>query len=260
MANAVFQAADENMFRAATWSGTTPATSYSLTTLRSLNPAARVLFPGSNATITANVASGRGDVLVIPTTNADSLTLTNNNGLSEAISIPAMTRSRIPRTIVADLALLEPSGPTRTATIWNLAFGCSGANLQVGGAIALYTPRTELLVGDFQWGGKESRQVFGVEHENEYGVRYRQLRNTMRRSVSLVKLATAGDLIAIRDWFDNSSGKYGTAFLWPDPAINDGYMGSLQETLEITTLAPTSAGTLYSVAIEFQELSKGQPV
>lgn len=260
MANAVFQAADENLLRAAAWSGTAPASTYSLTTLASLDPASRVLFSSGTATITATAASGRGDILVIPVTNADSLTVTNNNGLSESIPISAMPRNRIPATIVADLTALEPNGTVRTATVWNFALVCSSANLQVGGAIALYTPRTELAAGDFQWGGTDARTFYGIEHENEYGVRYRQVRDTMRRSVSLTKLATQADLTALLAWFDNSNGKYGTAFLWPDPAVNDGYLGSLQEKLEFTRLAPTSVGTLYSVAIQFEELSKGRPV
>lgn len=248
------------MLRAATWSGTAPAESYSLQTLAELNPAARVLFPGGNATVTATTSSARGDVLVIPVTNADALTITNNNGLNRSVPLSAMTRNHIPLTLVSDLAILEPNASARTATTWNFAFSCSTANLQLGGAIAIYTPRTELSVGDFQWGGTESRTAYGIEHENEYGVRYHQIRNTMRRSVSLSKLATQADLDALKDWFDHSNGKYGTAFLWPDPDIRDGYLGTLQEKFEYTRLAPTSLGTLYSVAIQFDELSKGKPV
>lgn len=260
MANAIFQAADENILRSAVWSGTTPATSYSLTTLASLNPAARILFPSSMVTLTATVTSARGDVLVIPVTNADSLQVTNGAGLNETITIPTMTRMRIPLTIVADLSALEPNATTRTSTTWTFAMVCNTAALQLGGAIAIYNPRTELAVGDFRWGGTETRIVYGIDRENEYGVRYRQLRDTMRRSVSLTKLATQSDLDDLRDWFDASSGKYGTALLWPDPAVNDAYLGSLQEKLEVTRLAPTSLGTLYSVAIQFDELSKGKPV
>lgn len=260
MANAVFQAADENILRNATWTGATPSNSYSLTTLSRLDPAARILFPGSNATISATVTSARGDVLVIPVTNADSLTLTNNNGFNHSITISPMTRTHIPLTLVTDLALVEPNGSARTATSWTFAFGCSTANLQLGGAIAIYSPRTELTVGDFQWGGTDSRTFYGVEHENEYGVRYRQVRDTMRRSVSLVKLATQADLDALKNWFDASSGKYGPAFLWPDPDVRDGYVGSLQEKFDCTRVAPTALGTVYSVALQFDELSKGKPV
>lgn len=260
MANAIFQATDENILRSAVWSGTSPADTYSLDTYEQLNPAARVLYPSGTATVTATITSARGDVLVVPVTNATSLTITNGAGLSESVAIPTMTRNRIPRTIVCDLTALEPNNTTRTSTAWHLAFVCSGANLQVGGAIAIYGPKHELAAGDFQWGGTESRTAYGIEHENPYGVRYLLTRETHRRSVNLVKLSTQADLTALQDWFDGSDGKYGPALLWPDPDVNDAYFGTLAENLEVTRLAPTSLGDVFSVGIQFQELSKGRPV
>lgn len=260
MANAIFQAADENILRSATWSGTAPADTYAVTTYARINPAARVRYVSNGGTATATIASARGDILVIPCTNADTLTVTNAAGLSESIAIPTMPRTRIPKTIVADLTALEPNNTIRTSTTWNFVFNCSTAVLQVGGAIALYTPKRALLVGDFQWGGTESHSAFGIDHENEYGVRYLLTHQTIRRSVSLVKLATQADLDALQDWYDASGGKYGPAFLWPDPDVNDGYLGTLQDKLDVTRLAPTSLGTLFSVQIQLQELSKGRPV
>jgi len=197
---------------------------------------------------------------VIPVTNADALTVTNGAGLSELIPIPTMTRNRIPKTIVCDLALLEPNPAVRTSTTWNFAFTCSTANLVLGAAIALYVPRRELLAGDFQWGGSESRTTFGTVKENEYGNRYRLSDHTMRRSVKLTKLATEADLTAFEQWFEQSYGAYGPTLLWPDPSVNDAYLGTLKDTLEVTRLAPTSDGPLFSLAIEFEELSKGRPV
>lgn len=260
MANAIFQGPDENIFRAATWSGTAPADTYALATFARFDPAARVLFSAGTVTVTATITSARGDVLVIPVTNADSLTITNGTGLNKPIPIPTMTRTRIPRTIVADLSLLEPNSTTRTSTVWSLVFVCNTANVVVGAAIGLYAPRHELAVGDFQWGGTESREHYGTEHENDYGVRYLLTKDTMRRSVSLVKLATQADLDALQDWYDASRGKFAAALLWPDPDVNDAYVGTLQEKLEVTRLAPTSIGTIYQVAIQLEELSKGRPI
>lgn len=260
MANAIFQGTDENILSGATWSGTSPADTYALATFERFDPATRILFSSGTATVTATVTSARGDVLAIPVTNADTLIVTNGAGLNEAIAIPTMTRNRIPRTIVADLVALEPNSTTRTSTTWHFAMVCNSASLIIGGAIAIYSPKHSLAVGDFQWGGSESREHYGVVHENPYGVRYLLTRETMRRSVSLVKLATQADLDELQDWYDASQGQFGPALLWPDPDLNDAYLGTLQDKLSVTKLAPSSLGTIYSVAIQMEELSKGRPV
>lgn len=259
--NAVFQAADENILRQATWSGTLPADTYARATFAQFDPAARVLYTGGTATITAAIAApARGDVLAIPVTNADALTLTNGAGLDVDIPIPAMTRNRIPRTIVCDLSRLEPNSATRTSNVWHAVLTCSTANLVVGAAIALYSPRTDFLVGDFQWGGSESRTAYGSVHENEYGSRYLLTRETMRRSVKLTKLATQADLDAVEAWCDGNGGAFGPGFLWPNPEVNDAYLGTVPDTLDVTRVAPTSDGPVFSVSLAFVELSKGRPV
>lgn len=258
--NAIFQAADENILREATWSGTAPSTGSSLTTFETLEPSARVAYGSGTATVTATITPARGDVLVIPVTNADGLTVTNGAGLNVSVPVPEMTRSRIPKTIVCDLSALQSNPTTRTSSTWNFAFSSGSGNLTIGGAIALFAPRHELLDGDFQWGGRDSRQAFGVNQENSYGLRYLFPYETIRRSVAVSKLATQTDLDALKDWFTGSGGAYGVSLLWPDPDVNDAYLGTLQDQLEVTRLAPTADGPVFSVAFEFEELTKGRPV
>lgn len=258
--NAIFQAYDENILRSAVWSGDDPSDSYSLEAFDRLDPAARVRYDSGSAVVVATISSKRGDVLVVPVTNADSLVVTNTAGLSVDVPIPSMTRNRIPRTIVCDLSIEEPDLETRRAGVWTFTFGCSTDDVIIGAAIGLYAPRRDLLFGDFQWGGSESRVTFGKSHRNVAGVRYQLSDNTQRRSFSSTKLATQDDLDEILEWFGANRGRFQKAFLWPDPDVNDGYLGTLQETLEIVRKAPTSAGTLYEVTIQFDELSKGRPV
>lgn len=259
MATPIIQSADENILRDAAWSGTAPEATYSLDTLERIQPSARILFGATSATITATIASRRGDVLAIPVSNATGLTLTNGAGLSEAIPIPTLPASRIPLTIVCDLTVLEPNPATRTSTTWTFAFTGS-ANILLGGAILIYNPLTEFASWDFLWGSQYGREAFGVQHENEYGSVYVQRHRTHRRDGSLRKLLTQNELDAMLNWFDTSCGPYGVSLLWPDPLVNDGLVGQIGPRLEYTLESPSSDGIIYASTIGFREFGKGEPI
>lgn len=261
MANAIFQAADENILRTANWAVTAGSTvSHGPLLIGRLDPAVRVLFTSSIGTLIATIPSARGDVLAIPVTNASLLTVTNGSGLNVSVPVPALPVSGIPLTLVCDLSLLAPNPSTRTSTTWGFAFASSVGGLVLGAAIALYAPRRELVDGDFQWGGTETRTAFGSVQESPAGVRWRNPRQTQCRSAKLTKLATQDDADAIQGWFDGSRGQFDPALLWPDPAVNDAYFGTLGDTLEMTRLAPTVDGPVFSVSLQFDELAKGRPV
>lgn len=259
MANAIFQAFDEQILRDAVWSGITPING-ALTDYARFDPAVHVTYEPGSSTVTATIAAARGDILAIPATNADALTVTNGAGLNLSIPIPDMPRSGIPLTIMCDLSALQSNPTIRTSTVWHFAFTCSTAFLVVGAAIALYSPRHELAVGDFQWGGSDSSTGYGVSQESPLGVRYLEALETSSRAVKVTKLATASDLEALQDWYDGSWGQFRPALLWPDPSFNDGYVGAIQEKFEAVKLSPSSIGTIYQIGIEFDELSKGVPV
>lgn len=260
MANPIFQSADQNILRGATWAVTAGTTVYNPAYFRHLDPSIHVVFNGASGTLIATIPSARGDVLVIPVSNAYTLTVSNGAGLSVSVPVPAMPTSRVPLTLVCDLSVLQPNQTTRTSNVWGFAFTSISGALAVGAAIAIYSPRRELLEGDFQWGGAERRSAFGTVQEGPAGVRYLNASQTMRRAVKLTKLASQTDAEALKDWFDGSWGQFGTSFLWADPDVNDGYLGTLADRLEVTRVAPTAEGPMFVVGVELTELSKGRPL
>lgn len=253
--NAIFQAFDEQILADAVWTGTTP-TDGSVLLFERFDPATIITYEPGTSTVTATISSARGDILAIPATNADGLVVTNGTGLNLSIPIPEMPRSGIPRTIVCDLSALQPNNVLRTSTVWHFTFTCSTGFLIVGAAIALYSPLHELAVGDFQWGGSDLQTAYGISQESPFGVRYLTPLETASRSVKVTKLATAADLQALQDWYDGSWGQFRPALLWPDPSVNDALVGTIQEKLDVTKMAPSSIGTVFSVGIQFDELTK----
>lgn len=260
MGTAIFQGADENILRGAVWTVSDEPVAGEPTWFARLDPAARIPFGVSTVTVTATITlAARGDVLAVPVTNAVALTVSNEAGLNVSVPVPVLPRTRLPLTLVCDLSTLEPNPTIRTSTAWHFAFTGDG-DLVLGAAIVLYAPRHALAVGDFQWGGTASQTSFGTVQEGEAGVRYLVARSPRRRGVKLTKVATAEDVEALQAWFDGSRGSYAPALLWPDPDVNDALVGTIGETLEVTTVAPSPLGPLSTVAIDFEELSKGQPV
>lgn len=258
--SAIIGSETENILRGAAWSGTAPLASYALTTFERFEPAARVRYGATSATVTATLgAAARGDILAIPVAGATGLTVTNNNGLSEVVPVPTLPSNRIPLTIMFDLTLAEPNATTRTADVWNFAF-TGTSNITLGAYIGLFSPRTEFEDADFQWGLIEAVKAFGRVTENDHGVLYRQNNRTLRRRVSGTKLSLATDVAALRAWYAGSFGQYGVSLLWPDPDVNDGLIGVLPEELEIVTMAPTGDDRVYQARIDFRELVKGRPV
>lgn len=259
MANAIFQATDQNILRAATWVGTAPATGSSLTSFARLDPAVRVVYDATSATVSAIIASARGDILAIPCTNATGLVVRNDTGMNVSVPVPELPASKIPLTLVCDLSLLEPNAATRTSAVWHFDFS-SSSTLVLGAAIALYTPRRELLVGDVQWGGSSTRTGFGNAPVNDTGIRYLWSAGTLRRSISVTKLGFQADVTALQDWYDASWGPAGAVLWWPDPDVNDGYLGTLATQLDVKRVGPTVDGPVFSVGIQVVELAKGRPV
>jgi hypothetical protein len=257
----VIASALENSFRDGTWSGTAPATTYTLSEFALRQPSARVLWAGTTATVTVTLpASRRVDVLAIPATNATGITVTNNTGLSEGLAVPTLPANRRPRTLVSDLTVLEPNAATRTGSIWHVSFTAADP-LIVGAAILGFSPLTA-LTGDFTFGGDYGGEGYGVKHVNDYGSVYSASHETYARDRRLTKRVTvAADLEALVAWHENSDGEYGLALLWPDTDTNDALVGYL-DALRSTPIAPIHGGAdlVWDVSITFREVSKGKPV
>lgn len=259
----VFQAWDENILRDATVSGTPPDATYSAADLVSDIPAARVLYPSGTIDATFTLPSARtGHILVIPVSNADAgsavVDLTNAATLSVDVPIPTMTRDRIPKTVVLDFSALS----NLNSNVWHLLFTGNSAPVVLGGAIAIYGPKTSLIETDFLLGSGVERLRHAVQQTtNPHFTSYRQILRSLVRSVSYTRIMMQSERDRFEDIFRANFGMGRPGFLWPHPPENDGYFGIWQETLEFTHIDNHPVlGRLYSCTITFDELSKGQPV
>lgn len=262
--NGIIQAYDEEAFHTGVFSGTAPLTSYDLATYAQGQPAARVRYGATSATITITLGSPfQGDVFALPISNASAIQLTNGSGLNVAIPVPAMTRSRVTKTAVADLTLLQPNPTTRTATVWNVIL-TGAANLTVGGAVLLYGPIHRLLEPFLAPSSAGSRKVpinrqktsFVTETQNEYGTRYLQAHGTYAQVITLNHYERTDASVAdFEDWFQGSMGGGLPSLLWNDPSVNDAYYGTWNPLFEVRVLE-----LLHEVTVEFHEFSKGRAV
>ncbi len=262
--NGIIQAYDEEAFHAGVFSGTAPLTSYDLATYALGQPAARVRYGATSATITITLGSPfQGDVFALPISNASAIQLTNGAGLNVAIPVPAMTRSRITKTAVADLTLLQANPTTRTSTVWHVAL--SGPNnLTVGGAVLLYGPIHRLLepflaptaTGSRKAPINRQKTSYVTETQNEYGTRYLQALGTFDQIITLNHYERSPASVAdFEDWFEGSLGGGLPSLLWQDPSIVDAWYGTWNPMFEVRALE-----LLHEVTVEFHEFSKGRAV
>lgn len=256
----IFARYDDDILVGATIGGTTPSTSYALSTLGLGLPAARVRWPSTVATIDFTLGSSqRGDVLVIPTSNLDPgsssvLTLTNGAGLSEAVPIAALQANGVPKTTIFDIEAAEPNVATRTSATWHLLISGNSSNIQMGGAVSIYGAG-RVLTPDFLHGFQVQNLNAVDEQANEYLTRYRVNYRSVERSVGVTVRALASQVGAIRDWSDAAFGSGRPSLFWPDRAELDAYYGTLDQAFSMKHVE----GDIYDVPIVFRELSKGQP-
>lgn len=255
MSAAIYARYDDNILASAVWSGTAPASTYALTTLGLFRPDMRVKWGTASPTITATIASARGDVLVIPAHNlgAAVLTLTNNNGLSVAIAAPAVLKNGLPATLVVDFSGAASAG-TRTATVWNLVITSNPSNVTLGGAVAIYQKRA--LVRNYAFVLHERETAASAEKQNEYLTRFSLDMQSSVRAIDVNFNGTAQDRLDLIDWYRAGHGKNLPSLFWPDPSVADAYFGTWQEQFELERI-----GTIVNpLALTFTELSKGIPL
>lgn len=258
--SSIYARYDDNILRTGTVTSTfAPLTSYTLATMNTDRPDARVLFGVTTVTITWTLGSpALGDILVIPTSNLEGavLTLTNGAGLSQAITIPAMTVNRIPKTIVADLSVLVPNPTTRTSNVWNLVIAANANNVKMGGAVYIFSPKRTLTPGDINQVFVLARQHAGIDTPNMYLTRYRQDFQTQIRSLSGKITCGAAQAADLESWYDDNGGNTLPGLLWPDSGVGDAYIG----TLSSVVASSHKIADVYDVGLTFSELSKGKPV
>lgn len=252
----LYGAASENILDGATVTGTTPSTSYYLSTIVTMDPADRIRFDTGNARFDFTLAEAKtGGVLVLPVSNADAgssvVTLMNGAGLSIPVPIPAHTRNGIPRTTLLDFST---SGNLSSAA-WTLLFSGNSVPVTVGGAVGIF-PRNVLPGGmkfeDF--GGVKERA--GLDEYNEYKNRRRFPLRTLERKLDFSLDVPGSSLSVLEDWFDGTDIDQ-AGYVWPQLEGVDGYFGTLPTAFATKRLGDTG---YFSVQITFAELSKGKPV
>lgn len=253
MAPPLYGAALDNLLLGALVSGTAPSTSYTLDTLLTPDPAARVRFGTGSVSIDFTLdATKQGAVLVLPVTSADpdtdTITLSNGAGLSVDVPIPVRTRSGIPRTVVLDFS----AQPNRTSDTWTIDFDCAD-DLTLGGAIGIFPYQAfRGLRFDFTY----TKTRAAIDEMNEYRHRRRLSFRTFDRAVDCVLWVPDTQLATVEDWFD-ASDLDAAALLYPQLTGLDAYVGTLPPTFVATRVGDT---TYFEIAFTFAELSKGKPV
>ncbi len=239
------------------------STTYSLSTFTYLRPDWRVKWGVKTVTLTWSGVDATipGDIFALPISNLDAgagvATLANTSGVSQAITVPATPLDRLPLTTIADL-----SGFTlaqRKAGTWTLAISGNSVNVTLGGAIALYGPKTSFLnnmSGDnFAWEYPEKETHAKSEKKNEYGSRFILDLLTRERSIEVLLRANDAGKTAITAWHRSAHGGALPSLFWPDPNVNDALLGTLGD-LEVLNMS----GNYRPIKITMTELSKGIPL
>ncbi len=256
-AKSIWGRADQNILIGATISGTSPATSYSVSDLIGFNPAARILFSSGSATITFTSTSAKtGKIAVLPVSNLSTssgiATITNAAGLSVSFPIPARPPHNIPLTAILDFS----TQANLSSTQWSLVLSGNPLNVLLGGGFGIYSNTSGLSDRDYanDAGWTERERDFVIEHSNEYGVRLRYPLQTIERSFEFMVKASTGDMDGLRTWHRANLGRPGV--FWPDPTVNDAYYGTWDGFEVRRTMIPG----YNEVTLPFLELVKGKPV
>ncbi len=261
---AIYGTASSNLFAGITPTATVAvSTTYSLATFTYLRPDWRVKWGVTTVTITwsgVNAAIS-GEIFVLPMSNLDAgasvATLTNADGLSQALTIPAVPLDGIPLTAIADLSGFTTA--QKTSTTWNLVIVGNSVNVTLGGAIALYGPKTTFLNNmsgsNFAWEYHEKESHAKVEKANEYRSRFILDCLTRERSIEILMRANDAGKTAITAWFRGAHGGALPSLFWPDPNVNDALLGTWGD-LDVLNMC-----TGYRpITLTFTELSKGMPL
>lgn len=267
--SAIFQGFDQNILQDAVITATVvPQTTYDVTDLGFLRPDWRIRWSAGTLTITWTLASpALGDLFVLPMSNLDTagspsatITLTNASGLSVAITMPAIRRNGLPKTLVVDLTAAEANPTTRTSDVWHLVIVGNPSDVTLGAAAAIYSPLTQLGDRDFKWGYTIRKRGAQAEIQNAHLTRYQQDLLASERMLDLETLATDADADALEDWFEGGNGRARPGVLWLQHGnVDDAYLGILQDEFTRTVGTGECVDTNV-IHLTFTELSKGIPL
>jgi len=225
----------QNVVSAVTATGTAPVAGYSLATLTLGTPGERVAWATGTATATFGTASTRVDYISIPNHNLSGsvLTVTNTNGLSEAITIPTAREDGFAKLLAIDLTALEPNATVRTASSWSLVITGNASPVVLSGGIALYSQSNSFL-RNVAWGFRQAEGRNVIEHKNYYGNRLVYDLETVYRRLECLTLATDAQMGNIRTWFREMHGHIHPSLFWIDQTDPEtAYFGTWQDELVI---------------------------
>ncbi len=261
---AIYQGSASNLF-----AGITPTASvavsatYSLSTFTYLRPDWRVKWGVKTVTLTWSGVNAaiNGEIFVLTMHNLDAgaavATITNADGLSQAITIPATPLDGLPLTVIVDLSGF--TGAQKTSTTWNLVISGNSVNVTLGAAIALYGPKTSFLnnmSGDnFAWEYHEKETHAKVEKKNEYLSRFIVDLLARERAIEILMRCNDAGKAAITAWYRATHGGALPSLFWPDPNINDALFGTWGD-LDVMNMS----GNYRPIQLTFTELSKGIPL
>lgn len=267
---AVLQSYEQNILNGALITSTVaPSTSYDLSVLNFLRPDWFVAFPAKTLTLRFTLNNGspatpeQGDILIIPNSNIATgcATWAASGGLSQALTFPGALPNGIQKSMIVDLSVDEPLAANRMGAYWELQIVNNPVDVILGGAIALYTPKTYLVDRDFQW-DYIIRETGGTIEapQNEYLARYIQDTLTYERELQLTAGATTADADRLQAFFQGNHGRGRPGTLWFDEDIQDAFLGILQKTFERQVTIrndddPTQS--LETIRMVFTELTKG---
>jgi len=261
---AVYQGAASNLFAAITPTATVaPMATYSLATFPYLRPDWRVKWAVKTVTLTWSGVSAaiNGEIFVLTVSNLDAgasvATITNADGLSQAITIPAVPLDGIPLTVIVDLSGF--TNAQKTSTTWNLVISGNSVNVTLGAAIALYGPKTTFLNNmsgsNFAWDYHEKEHHGQEEKKNVYLSRFILDALTRERSIEFLMRANDAGKAALTAWHRSSHGGALGSLFWPDPNVSDGLFGTLGD-LDVQNVCQGYR----PINMTFTELSKGIPL
>lgn len=227
--NALFSPYDSYILGGATWSGTTPISSYALSTFGYLRPDWRVKWNVKTLTVTATIGSGKqADVVAIPMSNLDTgtsptiLRLTNNQGLDVVVEIPAVPEDGIPLTAVYDFRLAPNAGTP--ATVWNFIIANNSVDVTLGAL--LWLGRLTELNPNFRPSPIWSEQQHNTSVPNASGAVNVVEHGTRTRWVDLAVPSRDAQRDQLIAWARAGRGSARPSLFWPDPAVNDALIGS----------------------------------
>lgn len=255
---------DNILHGAVVTSSVPPLDTYNDDVLGSFDPAARVRWGVTSVNVVFTRSTpAEGQLLVLPMHNlapgsTTVLTITNNNGFSHAITIPAkFIDGRCP-VLTIDLTPFA-NAATRTASVWTLVIASNTNAVTLGGFVAIYgTIRTfsDVAGGNYQMEFTDREQANSSEAKNEYGTLYVQDYDSFLRQIEVTIIASPTVIEEFRDWFRASRGRVNLSFFWPEPETMSGALvGRWQAGIEIK---PAADGTHRTMTIVFDEAARGE--